>query len=80
MVDLSSIMNLSSYTWDNSVLEDYWLNFGVYTLLVSFQCIVILKLLKRHKENTEPVHIFQINLLVDLMFLTCCRILRKDII
>ena len=70
-------MNFSSHNVDCLEPEFNWFIFGVWILLVCFQSFVIGKLHKRHKGNVEPVHMYQINLLVELMILTCCGILSK---
>ena len=70
-------MNFTSHNVDCLEPEFNWYTFGVWMLLVCFQSFVIGKLYKRHKENVEPVHMYQINLLVELIILTCCGILSK---
>ena len=70
-------MTKSSITLNTSELGIYWFIFGVWMLLISFQCFVIVKIYKRHKENMEPVHLFQINLMIEMMLSTCTGVLWK---
>ena len=70
-------MNKSLFTLNTSELGIYWFITGGWIPLVSFQCFVIVKLYKRHKENMEPVHLFQINLLIEMMLSTCTAVLWK---
>ena len=58
-----------NFSTENSVLFEskYVFFFGIWLLVVFWQLFVIIKLYRRHKTNMEAVHVYQLNLLIDLL-------------